>query len=765
MTGRKLIFYITAVCLFLLLGQALLFSQVTITGKVTDVEGLPQAKVVVSIPEYSLRTYTDDQGQFSFQLPKNAAGQVSVVFNSPTCYPQTTNVQLRPSGTTLEVALTPRKIEQQSIDVIASRYDVPLATNPAATSIVVPQTLAQMPRGVAPEEALQSVPSVKADNQANGERVHVSIRGQGILSEHGIRGIEVLLDGIPLSDPSGFVPDLFDVDWNGIQEVQVMRGPVAVLYGGGSSGGVIDLRTRQPQETTNGSFWATGGSNGFYKARGELSGTWKGAGYDFALSRTAGDGYRQHTWFWGDILSGRVYLKPTSSLRLNFFGIGTGYFNQNAEGLNLVWLAENRRQANPDAITYNEYQKTTRFSGGVSGDWTASDNQHLAFTLFSRPTGYLESVPSSVQHRTITPVEGSTQYTWDYHGGSINNSLSVGVDLGGQWVDAWAYPNMGNAVQGPNLVASGNILQSNVATYGMDRVNFGPKWTLFMSGRWDRITNSYTDNLKLNGLDLSGSRVFEQPTGRVGVSWSPRDNFTGFLSWGSGFLPPATEELYANPAHIGGFNTQLQPATSQGPDIGIRGTAGFHLYYDVTVFYLQTHNDFERYRIVGRPLETFYANGGDSSRYGVEVEARWLPTRWLTISGAYTYSHFTYYDYWSKTYPGDLSGHYLPNIPANMFYNDAVVQLPKGFQVSYQLLAMSRAYIDPTNATWIDGYPLLGAKLSKNWQYKKYWGSVFITGRNLTDTQYIAFTEPDPDGNSYQPGPGRELFGGLEFHF
>jgi hypothetical protein len=29
----------------------------------------------------------------------------------------------------------------------------------------------------------------------------------------------------------------------------------------------------------------------------------------------------------------------------------------------------------------------------------------------------------------------------------------------------------------------------------------------------------------------------------------------------------------------------------------------------------------------------------------------------------------------------------------------------------------------------------------------------------------MAFTEPDPDGNSYQPGPGREFFGTLKISF
>lgn len=36
-----------------------------------------------------------------------------------------------------------------------------------------------------------------------------------------------------------------------------------------------------------------------------------------------------------------------------------------------------------------------------------------------------------------------------------------------------------------------------------------------------------------------------------------------------------------------------------------------------------------------------------------------------------------------------------------------------------------------------------------------------VQGPNLTGVEYIAFTEPDPDGNSYQPGPERGLFAGV----
>jgi outer membrane receptor protein involved in Fe transport len=111
-----------------------------------------------------------------------------------------------------------------SVTVSAPRMDIPLKDTPGATTVVSDLTLKSQPRTVGAEEVLQIVPGVKVDNQADGERVHMSIRGQGLLTERGIRGITVLLDGIPLNDPSGFVPDLFDVDWSNVSRLEVFRG-------------------------------------------------------------------------------------------------------------------------------------------------------------------------------------------------------------------------------------------------------------------------------------------------------------------------------------------------------------------------------------------------------------------------------------------------------------------------------------------------------------------------------------------------------------
>src|ERR1019366_7703310 len=211
---------------------------------------------------------------------------------------------------------------------VASRLEASLIARPAATTVVAQDMLDSMPRSIAIDEPLKAVPGVKVDNQANGERVHLSIRGQGILSEHGIRGIQLLYDGISLNDPSGFCPDAYDVDWAGVEAGNVVRGPVAVVYGGGAGGGVVGIPTGAADDgPLHGGLWVEGGSNSFYKTRGEISGRAAGIAFLISGSRRAGDGYRIQQAFWGDKAYGRLGLNPTRRLRLNPFLMVPGYFD------------------------------------------------------------------------------------------------------------------------------------------------------------------------------------------------------------------------------------------------------------------------------------------------------------------------------------------------------------------------------------------------------------------------------------------------------
>ena len=329
-------------------------------GQIRDTQGRPVAGVSIAIKETGASATSDAKGQFTIATPSGQPARIE--FSARGYFPLAQTVDAAQIQL-LEVTLTAAPLVKQEAHVTAPRLDIPLAENPAAASVVGAERLGTMPRTVAAEEALVSVAGVKVDNQANQERVHVSIRGQGILTERGVRGIGVLLDGLPLNDPSGFAPDLFDVDWTGVEEVHVVRGPVAFLYGGGSSGGVIDIATVAGEGQGHSTAALSGGSNTFYKGHYDYAGKLGSAPAYLSIARAEGEGYRVHTRFYGDNVYGKVAFHPTSRLHLNVIGSGTGYFNQNPEGLNLEQVQEDPRQPNPDSLTYNEYQKTKRASG------------------------------------------------------------------------------------------------------------------------------------------------------------------------------------------------------------------------------------------------------------------------------------------------------------------------------------------------------------------------------------------------------------------
>jgi iron complex outermembrane receptor protein len=668
-----------------------------------------------------------------------------------------------------QAAEAKQKVE---ITVTAPRVEIALKANPAATTVIETQILQTMPRTIAIDEALKLAPGVKVDNQADGERVHLSIRGQGILTERGTRGIKTLVDGIPLNDPSGFVSDFFDIDWATVNRIEVLRGPAAAFYGSGSSGGILNILTRNGgSQRIAGTGFLAAGSYGFYKGLAEAGGTVGPMNYRLSGSGLSGDGYRDQTKFWADNFYGKFRFNVAPAVKLTAILGWTDFFNENAEGLNLDWFSANpselRKKANPDAYKFNEYQKTSRFSSGVTGTVDLGSNLDLALTAFFRHTKYTESVPSSLIHRGYDTPGFSLQVNHRAGEGWLKNHVSVGADIGWQTIDEYKHPNLGNAVEGSDLLSDQTMSQSGAGVFILERVELGPQWGVSLSLRYDKVTNKLDDKLRAGGIDYSGDAKFEKATGRLGVTWNPLSDFGLYASWGTGFLPPGTEELVNNPFALGGYNTQLVPATSNGEEIGARGSLGGSFVYDITLFHLATDSDFGRYRMSSRPLETFYGNVGSTTRYGLETYFAWFPSESLALRVAHTYSHFKYDTVQTLDAGVTYDGTWLPNSPQHQLYLDSEFKITPELTAGAALEYVSSWYIDSTNRIFPNGYgrtdpyALVHIRLGYKFEIGGMPWELLLSGRNILGVEYYGFTEPDPDGNSYQPAAKAEWMIGL----
>jgi iron complex outermembrane receptor protein len=669
-----------------------------------------------------------------------------------------------------------KQISLKEIIISGNRINIPLRLNPAATSVVTTNDLHAMPRSIAADEALMFVPGVRIDNQANGSRLHMSIRGQGILSERGLRGIKVLIDGIPVNDPTGFAADLYDVDWEAVKQIEVLRGPAAALYGGGSAAGVLNIQTADGGSKPFGARISTTiGSNGFYKLFGQADGNTSDLNYRVSFSHFQGDGYRDHTSFFGNNFSEKMKWNSSSRLKISQILTVSQYFNQNAEGLNIDQVKENPKQSNPDAIPCNEYQYTMRITNGFTGQYLLSKNQDITFNAYMRYTKYTEPGSSAVEHRSMITPGFTFQYNLKQMLNNTVNHFSVGTDIQWQSIDGYKLqnikdPNRTEAIgsfsqavnEGSEMLANQTTNQSGLGIFMIDQLELNKKWSIVASLRYDNIHNKLNDKMDIP-VKLSGSSNFDKLTGKIGSAYAINPNISLFVNVGQGFMPPATEELMSNPVSFGGFNMSLKPATSTSEELGIRGNIGKSISYDLTGFYMKTKNDFYRYRILpARPLETFYGNAGSSNRFGIETYINWSVTESLNLKAAYTYSHFKY------TSPDSIKGNWLPNSPQHQLNLDLGYKISEKFSVGISSETQSKWYIYTDKIhkdVSQDGFSLLNLRASYNWKIGTVTGELNFYAKNITDQSYIAFTEPDPDGNSYQPASKREFFGGVKINF
>jgi outer membrane cobalamin receptor len=315
--------------------------------------------------------------------------------------------------------------------ISAVRSKVPLTEIPASISVVSGSQLNMMNKTIAADEIFRLTPGVRIDNGTNGSRVHFYIRGQGVLTESGFRGIGVLVDGIPVNDPAGFAPDLYDVDWATVKSVEVVKGLAASMYGAGATGGVVNILTMDGgKKPVNSMFLASAGSYGFWKVLGQVDGTQGDINYRVTYSHTQGHGYREHQAFMGDIFNEKVNWTPSNKVKITQILAYTSYFNQNSEGINLGrYDTVGPRAANTDAVPYNEFQKTQRLTGALSGTFLLNQNQNFQAYAFMRMNNYRETSNNGDDYKPFINYGVSAQYNLSFGKETLRNHISLGADF------------------------------------------------------------------------------------------------------------------------------------------------------------------------------------------------------------------------------------------------------------------------------------------------------------------------------------------------
>lgn len=503
----------------------------------------------------------------------------------------------------------------------------PLSGFPGAVSVVDGDALRDGQRRVSLSESLARVPGVTVlDRQNHAQDLQVQSRGFGARSTFGIRGVRLVVDGIPLSAADGqgqaasFPLDTLD-------RIEVLRGPLALQYGNAAGGAILgytDLAQGPGQalEAWRGSQQSSRASVRIDGGLPDDAWRWRAHGSRFA---TAGE--RPHGAATRSNFSAVGEWRPTDGQRLRLaLNALTQPGTQDPLGLTRAAWERDPQGTDAAAIAFDTRKSIKNHQLGLrwQHDYLPNREWWIGGYRVHRDVVQFLSVPPSAQAApasaggVIDLGRRSSGIDAGHRWSAANGSVAVGVEVARLDEARRGYENyVGDAlgVRGRLRRDEHNRVDSREA-YAIADYRPADRWTVLGAMRRTHLGFASSDRYVAAGNgDDSGRLEFRESAASLGVARAVAHGEL-FASVGRGFETPTITELAYRPGGGAGFNAALRPARFVSGEVGARWRAG------------AITGSFAAYRVHGEdeivPAETAagrasFANAGRTRRSGIEL--------------------------------------------------------------------------------------------------------------------------------------------------
>ncbi|MFA5012775.1 MAG: TonB-dependent receptor [Ignavibacteria bacterium] len=673
---------------------------------------------------------------------------------------------------TEEVVITGTRTEKKIIDI-------PYSVNRIAS------TEWQVTRKQGVNEVLNLVPGVFFQSRYGNHDVRISIRGFGSRSNSGIRGVRILLDGIPESEPDGQTR-IEAIDFTSIGNIEVVKGNSSSLYTN-APGGVInflsDVNFTKSFVVMDNDF----GDFGLRKNALKVGINTGNSRFMLTSSYENYDGYREHSNEYQTRINSTYIAEISPRTTLKIFGYYVNGLIKLPGSLTLQDYNTNPFQADTVALAYNLMRYTRKGRLGVTFNTKFGKNESnvLEFTGY----GTIKELTRTDRRFRIFNRNGlgaTAKYINYSKIGDRNNEFTVGIDFFWQG-GPMNYFNNVNGNKGDIVTAVGNEKLGNMGIYFLDQFSIIPYRLDFMfTGRYDRV--SYTSEDWQQG-NTDTSRVFARFTPKIALNYKITSKIAAYTSFGLGFDTPANNEMSNYPTSSNqGFTTlnpDIEPQNSVNFEIGIKGSSKgiegkyfTNTFAEVTFFHSLIEKEIIPFVI---DEDYFYRNAGKTRRIGVEAGFNTEIVKGLTLKAAYTFSKFEYIDYEAliiKTapvfsqYTENYSNNVVPSVPEQLFstelgyshsFNKYINAFIKGNLRYTGSMFVNDKNVDSLKTT---DYLLLGGQLGLSFNYNNFNITAYAGVDNITDKKYVSFINiNDMSGKFYEPGPLRNFFGGVKLGY
>lgn len=649
-------------------------------------------------------------------------------------------------------------IPEMRLDTLAVRVlrtPLPLLRAPYAVSVVAEPEAARARPGLALDEALEAVPGVQVDNRYNyalGERI--SIRGFGARAQFGVRGVRVLVDGVPATMPDGQTT-LNHVDVAALERVEVIRGPASALYGN-ASGGVVRLVTAAPPAAPLASeHRVVAGGNGLLRLQSGVGGRSGGFWYRAGASRLRYGGFREHSEADNTLLNAQLGWRGSrDEVRLVLSGVD--YEALNPGSLSDSLLRADRGQA----FRFNLRDRTGEEGrhGQVGLTWERALG---GGTLEVSGYALARSLENPIPFRFIDLRRRAGGARAALSGALGGMLWTAGAEVDAQRDDRQNYRNEEGS-RGALTLDQGERV-TGAAGFAQAALPLGGRLTLLGAVRYDRFRFAADDRLPATAQnpDDSGERIMDAWSPTLGVTLAASREVSLYANVATAFETPTTTELANRPDGAGGFNPELEPQRTLSFEVGARARLGGRAALELAAYRAAVEDALIPFEVEALQGRQFFRNAGSAVHRGVEAGARLWIRPGLTGRLAYTWTDARFRDY---AVGGEvLDGNRVPGVAPHRL--DAVLSWESAAGPFAEVSAEYAAAlpVDDRNRFESPAYTL--AELRAGWEGARI-GRVratpFVGVGNLFDREYNTSVVVNAfGGRFFEPGPGRTLYAGV----
>ncbi len=629
-------------------------------------------------------------------------------------------------------------------------------------------------RKVGSNDMLSGVPGLFLQSRYGNHDVRFSIRGFGSRSNSGIRGVRILLDDIPESEPDGQTR-IEAIDFNSIGRIEIVKGNSSSMYTN-APGGVVnfinDIGFHRSSITQFNQFGSFGLQRNGFKAAVKTD--------HYSLLTTYSyqkyDGYREHNDEFWHILNMVLETRPSENTSLKVLGYFVDGQIRLPGSLTKEEFEENPWQADQRSIDRDQKRISTKGRLGLRYNADLGDSiVHHNFEVTAYGTiKYFERTAKDYRIISRNGFGLSTKYTNTVNIRGRRLESTIGEDYYSQPARIENYDNIGGMKGDQILQLEAESIGNNGFYFSEDYEILRDKLFVLFTGRYDNITYHLREETLPSRDDSKRFRAF---TPKLALNYKLSEWISVYTSYGWSFDSPAGNEMDSpDPAYI--YNGDIKAQESLNYELGIKGNslrpesdAFRKILFEATFFNINVKNEIVPYEILG---DVYFRNAAQTHRLGLELGTQLEIVRDLNFQLAYTYSNFKYKNYIARTIEldtnnnfvvsdKDFSDNIVPSVPVNnlflaLSYSHSLCRRMNGFaKVSYN--SISGMWVDDANTDQTDAYNLLNALIGLDLHFGDFHALLSGGLDNIFDVTYVGFTNTNSaDGRFYEAGAPRNFF-------